>query len=372
MKIGILTFHCANNYGAVLQTYGLQEYLKTLGHDVYVIDYRPNYILKAYPLFDWKWSHIDWKSLSMLLVKDCILYFIRSVLAFPIRMRRRLFFSLFRYKYIRLCSNILSDSNSDFDAFIFGSDQIWNPLITAGGFDINYFAHFPAAKNKRLVSYAGSVGSLQNLKSKECDFISLLSSYTSISVREKSLADLISKLAPEKCAKTVLDPVLLAGRKVFETIASKKTHQKKYLLVFQLAFDDTLTVQRIAERIAQDKKLEIKYLISEKESLKDCSIKSSVSISDFIALFRDASYVITTSYHGTVFAIIFEREFNVVNLNDKINERMTDLLSLLDLKERILTNADSILYNGINYDKVNSILKEKQLTSQSFIKNSLD
>lgn len=372
MKIGILTFHCANNYGAVLQAYGLQEYLKTLGHDVYVIDYRPNYILRAYPLFDWKWSHMDCRSLSMPLLKDYILYFIRSVLAFPIRMRRRLFFSLFRYKYIRFHPDILLDSNSDFDAFIFGSDQIWNPLITAGEFDINYFARFPAAKNKRLISYAASVGSLKNLKSKEYDFVSLLSAYTSISVREKSLADFISKLAPEKNVKTVLDPVLLVGRKVFEAIASKKVRQKKYLLVFQLAFDDTLTVQRIAERVAQDKKLEIKYLISEKESLKDCSIKSSVSISDFIALFRDASYVITTSYHGTVFSIVFEREFNVVNLNDKINERMMDLLSLLDLKGQILTNEDRMLYNDINYDKINGILKEKQLISQSFIKNSLN
>ena len=97
MKIAILTFHCALNYGAIMQTYGLQEYLKKIGHEVYVIDYRPEYLLKPYRIFNWRWS-------LTLSVKRNIFLFIRTILVSLIRLKRKKSFSQFTKKYINLCS----------------------------------------------------------------------------------------------------------------------------------------------------------------------------------------------------------------------------------------------------------------------------
>ncbi len=363
MKIGILTFHCALNYGALMQTYGLQEYLKRMGHEVFVIDYRPKYLLKPYSVFNWRWS-------SAFSVKQNLFFLIRSILVFPIRLKRKKGFSRFINKHIHLCPMDSTNQGARFDAFVFGSDQIWNPIITEG-FDRVYFGQFSASIGKRLVTYAASAGSVEYVKSNEKEFISLLSSYTAISVREKSLADFINKQSGKRRATVVVDPVLLAGRTVFESIALKEKVGNNYLLVFQLSYNDTIfATRRIVNAIAKEKKLEIVELVSFMESLKNNrQIITTASIEHFISLFRDASYVVTTSYHGTIFSILFEKDFTVVD--SFVSERMVSLLSMLDLKERLAKNEKYIILDKIDYRQTNERLEKMRLSSQMFLKQVL-
>lgn len=361
MKIGILTFHCALNYGALMQTYGLQEYLKRAGHEVSVIDYRPDYLLRPYKIFPWRWE-------AALSVVRNLLFLVRAIWVFPIRMKRKKGFARFTEKYIHLCPMNFVDSTSDFDAFVFGSDQIWNPQITKG-FDRIYFGHFPAAKGKRLVVYAASAGNVEHVKSNEKEFLSLLSSYTAISVREKSLADFINKQVEVKQAEVVVDPVLLAGRTVFEAIASKEKAGKGYLLVFQLSYDVTFTTRRIAESIAKARGLEIVELVSSTESLKNRQLVETASPECFVSFFRDASYVVTTSYHGTVFSILFEKNFTVVD--SSASERMANLLSALDLNERLVKNEKDVIFDKIDYRTVNKCLEKMRSVSETFLDRQL-
>lgn len=361
MKIAILTFHCALNYGAIMQTYGLQEYLKKIGHEVYVIDYRPEYLLKPYRIFNWRWS-------LTLSVKRNIFLFIRTILVSLIRLKRKKSFSQFTKKYINLCSLDFSNPESEFDAFIFGSDQIWNPLIT-NGFDNVYFGQFPAVKGKRLVVYAASAGNVEYIKSNKKDFISLLSSYTEISVREKSLADFICKQQEGKQVEVVVDPVLLVGKSIYERIASKEKMQKNYVLVFLLSNDMIFKNRKIAEFIAKAKGLEIVELVSASESLKTSRLIDTASPERFISLFRDASYVVTSSYHGTIFSILFEKDFTVVD--SSASERMVNLLIALDLKERLAKNEEDVIFGKIDYRQTNEHIKKMRLASQNFLEQAL-
>lgn len=363
MKIGILTFHSAVNYGAVLQAYGLQEYLKSLGHDVYLIDYRPLYLSDPYNVFMWNWD----KKLSAI---RNILLLIRNLVVLPIRVLRRYRFKRFVRRFLSISPHlILYDKNSDFDAFIFGSDQIWNPNITRG-LDRIFFGCFPAARNKRLVSYAASAGSIGNIEFVGKDFLSLLSTYTDIGVRERTIANYIHQHSSLLCRVT-LDPVLLAGRAVFDSIALRQSVHRPYLLVFRLLWSTgTTIVDEIAKEIAKKRNLKIVELVS-LESIRNLRSIASASPERFLSLFRYADYIITTSYHGTVFSILFEKDFNVVALDNSI-ERMKCLLSNGDLDDRIIYGeSDNIVSNRVDYDKVNTNLQDLRACSGSFIHQAL-
>lgn len=207
MKIGILTFHYALNFGAVLQAYGLQETLKSMGHDVYVIDYRPDYLINRYKLFNYKW-HTNFS------VCKNLLFIIRNLIVMPQRLIRKQRFESFQKRFINLYPPKFE--TNDFDAYVIGSDQVWNPYIT--GFDKVYLGLGVAAKSKKIVSYAVSVGSVRHLEHVPIEFFSQLGSFTAISVREQSLADYINKRLHQTPIAVTIDPVLLAGRTTFEAI----------------------------------------------------------------------------------------------------------------------------------------------------------
>ena len=151
MKIGILTFHCAHNYGAVLQCYAMQEFLRCKGHDVEVINYRPKYLLEPYKTFKVK-RFLSKKPIR--LSKGVIIEFI----LFPTRLKRFNGFEKFIKNRLSLSEKATCSSISPkYDVYIAGSDQIWNPKITHG-FDSVFFADFPFIKNmKKYISYAASM-----------------------------------------------------------------------------------------------------------------------------------------------------------------------------------------------------------------------
>lgn len=360
MKIGILTFHCADNYGAVLQAYGLQEYLKILGHEVYVIDYRPQYLLKPYRLF-------EWKRYSTQSVIRNLLFLLRAIWAFPIRLKRKKKFSRFRHNWLNLLSADCLGTDSDFDVFVFGSDQIWNPIITKG-LDKVYFGQFPAAKGKRLIAYAASAGSSVNLASCISELQMFIPRFHAISVREKSLSDYIQPIIGNS-VPVVLDPVLLAGRYVYSQISRSKNKRKPYLLSFQLLYNENLS--QVAEKVAREKKLDLIELASFESFMRRGQLTTQ-SIEYFLSLFQNADYIITSSFHGTVFAILFEKDFNTISFDDKQSERMSDLLSSLRLSDRLVLNEQKLVTDSIDYALVNTRLSELRIASQTFIKSTLN
>lgn len=153
MKIGILTFHAAHNYGAVLQVQGLQEFLKMSGHEVEIIDYRPRYLTSVYAAF----------SFPTKLIRHPLraLHLLSRIVQLPTRIKRRRGFEKFISQKLNLSREHFGEAGrvpaEKYDAIIFGSDQIWNPDITHGG-DSVFLGNFPAPAKTLKIAYAASAG----------------------------------------------------------------------------------------------------------------------------------------------------------------------------------------------------------------------
>lgn len=346
MKIGIFTFHCAANYGAVLQAYCLQEVLKNMGHEVYVIDYRPKYLIEPYKAFFYEFNHFN-------SLYSKIKGFIRACLVAPIRWKRNKEFSKFINRRLNLYKLDLNDEINDFDAFVFGSDQIWNPKIT-NGFDKVYLGDFPAAKGKKLIAYAASVGSILNLADGGLDidyFSYRLKCFDKVFVREKSLSEYINKYFKLQ-SEVAYDPVILAGIDVLNNLLTSFSEKScnKYLLLFQLFRNDDIA--KYAKEISCRKCLDMVEFATTAESLFNRKMKQSVSVEKLLLYFKKSSYIITTSFHGTVLSILFNKQFNTVSISKNIDERAVQLLEDIGLSNRLIT-IDSVVPDDVMIDYLN-------------------
>lgn len=171
----------------------------------------------------------------------------------------------------------------------------------------------------------------------------------------------------------VLDPVLLAGVSIFEKIATKKKVDKPYLLLFQLDRNDSVSLY--VEKIAQKMGLQLVEMISWSESIKNRKLKQSLSPEDFLGYFKGASYIITTSFHGTAFSILFRKNFNVISCDVRTDERALSLLQSLGLEKRMCSIDDIFTMSiEIDYSFVDSKLQNLRDSSiyyltQAMIKN---
>lgn len=361
MKIGIVTFHSVHNFGAVLQAYGLQEYLVSKGHDVYIIDYCPEYLKERYKTFSYSRA-VSNRGLSK--YKSII----REILVCPIRKWRAVYFSRFIRKSLRLHSLDSLDSNNDFDAFVFGSDQIWNPLI-CHGFDPMFFGDYKSIKGKRLIAYAPSVGSLKHFDDKQKKkFLEKLIPFHAISCREAEPAKFISQ-GLDRVVPTVLDPTLLAGRDIFEKIATPMDKQKPYLLLFTLGNNDRTSA--IAYNIAKKKGLRVIEIVSYQISIAKRSAKQAVSVNDFLGYIYSAEVVVTSSFHGTAFSILFGRDLYYVPDDSKTGERAANLLQMFGLGNRVWDVNNDMDTISIDYNRVDAILDVERKKSMRFIEQSL-
>lgn len=364
MKIGIFTFHCAINYGAVLQTFALQEYLKKQGHEVYVINYRPDYLINEYKLFSWKWRFNE-------SIRSNIILFIRSLLVMPIKIKRKYMFSRFVNKYLNLFSFNQEKIERGFDVFVFGSDQIWNPLIT-NGLDKIFFGKIPHTDNVLKISYAASAGCVDNLCPYKYEFKNLVLNLNYISVRERSLSNfLLNRFKIE--SEVVVDPVFLLNKKKYMSISLNKQIKKSpYLLVFKLQNSDYVdAINDMANKIASEKGLTIIELSSSSESLKNERSLNSIGISGFISLFMNADYILTTSFHGTAFSLIFEKDFNTVCYNREKSERIIGLLNQLGLQNRFVDGTSVYETGIIDYDTIHKKLCMLKSKSEQFLEKVL-
>lgn len=358
MKIGILTFHCAINYGAVLQAYGLQTFLQFLGHDVYIIDYRPDYLTRSTRAL--RFNEISYKN-AIQYLQD----FLRECMVIPIRIRRNLLFNKFQSKYLCLKELELSSHNCDIDLFILGSDQIWNPALT-NGYDEIFFGKFQAACGKKLISYAASCGSIENIKD-NLSFYNYLKIFSSVSVRESSLKNYIDKEFNNLSVQICLDPVLLAGKEVYNRIADDVTITKDYILLFQLNHDET--VFRNALELSVKYGMELIEITPYTESLKNKYIINGVSPSKLLGYIKNATYIMTSSYHGVVLSILFRKNFNAFLSDKSKSERIVDLLNSLNLSDRITNYVNDI--SPIKYSIMEDNYSKLLQLSRQYIASAL-
>lgn len=352
MKAGILTFHRAVNYGAVLQAYALQKQIELLGHEADIIDYRCAFIEEEVsPFYGFRKKHD--------LVSSC------KQMMF--RMRKNIAFGQFMKKYMQLSrvyhsKDDLCELNAQYDRFITGSDQVWN--YGCSGNDKAFFLDFVSDKKKKN-SYAASFGFEKISKVDPFCYEELLAGYHKMSVREKSAADIVNSqigCMPE----VTLDPTLLLKQDEWKKLVLKRPCKEKYIFVYFIR--EPLHLLKYVDKLAQKTGCKVINAKKSMEFLAKCSPQ------DFLTWFYHAEYVVTNSFHGTVFSIMFEKQFVVELDNGKsVNNRSAELLKLLEVGNREL-QIDEIdrINERIDYQHVKNRLAEERKKSISFISQIME
>ncbi|OPZ93062.1 MAG: Polysaccharide pyruvyl transferase [Firmicutes bacterium ADurb.Bin419] len=361
MKAGILTFHDANNYGAVLQAYGLQETIASFGIDTEIIDYVQPYIIGRY-----RPVRVD---------KTNIAAFLKSILStalhyknFTIKQKK---FDLFRKEFLKISDSkyFKSDSIDGYEVYIAGSDQIWNFKIT--NYDDVFFLKFADGK-ARKISYAASIGH-NNLNEKDLMFLKEhIDCFDYISVREASVIPLLNEMTQKELVN-VFDPSLLLQRNEWNKINPNSFNNKNYIFVYSISASNK--IDEVVNKVSKFYDSEV-YVLTDKLTV---DVKNHIRCRDigpveFIDLISNSKLVITDSFHGTAFSIIFEKNFISVP-NEVGSSRIKDLLKLLNLESRVINEPEEIdgQYTfDIIYEMPRKILESERDKSINFLKNALN
>lgn len=365
-KVGILTEHRARNFGSCLQAYALQNTIDKLGYHAEIVDYRPKVIENSFGIFI-----VD-------LYKQCgnhpvklIKFFINTVVFSPLRIVREIKFFQFRKKKFNLSGTKFETitkhvlSKMKYDAYVCGSDQIWNPKIT-DGLDPVYFA-VPFDGKARKISYAASVG-LSNLQQQEeKTFTEYLSLMDVVTVREESAKDMLQPLT-DKRINRVLDPTLLMEKSDWiKLFADREKPKFRYILVYSLKVDDEMVAY--AKKLSQEKNLSVLFFDLRKRYGKNSISKFTADPVDFLYYLYHAEYIVTNSFHGTVFSVLFEKRFVCVPMAGT-SSRMIDLLDMLDLNNRLLSE-DFDIDAYIDYSHAKEVRNSEKTRSLELLKESL-
>lgn len=361
MKIRTITCHHVYNHGALLQAWALVSYLSKLGHDAKIIDYRPSkfYTLSVNnPKFDF--IPIRW------------LYLIAKFPSWLLSLRRKGAFDLFYQKYLRhfttpntfISKTELENNPPAADLYIAGSDQIWNTEL-GNGKDSSFYLNF-GSKDIKRISYAASYAT-KSISNEWFDFVkSHLSNFDSISVRENSGVDITVSLGFD--AYKVVDPVLLISKDEWETNFNLHLGtSESYILVYDCEKSEDIKI--VAKRYAAMFKIKIYSIGSQKLDYADKNFINN-GPEDFVALIKNAKCVVSNSFHGSVFSMIFNKDFFVVNRTDGLNTRMSELLNDYNLHDRLIDKSvsDSALTANIDFAPVHKLLKQRICESKNWLK----
>lgn len=358
MKAGVLTFHWSNNYGAVLQTFAMIQYLKSQEIDAHVVNYVPQYPRKKVSLE----NKIKDMLLKILLLPD------RKDIALQ---KER--FAQFRRDFFSMTERCDRDGVSGLalDAVICGSDQIWNPNLTGGALEPMYFGDFPSEARK--IAYAASIGE-KNIREQDREqFTAYLKNFHSISVREEQIVPQIFELTDTPVVN-VVDPTLLLEQSAYSDIAAERMIQEPYILIYQNSRNDR--VYEIAKQLAEEKHMKV-VEVGYRRQFPDPGVKmiECAGPREFLSLYKFADFVVTNTFHGTVFAVQFEKQFISIPLKGR-ESRVENLAEKLGLTDRLVSNptaeqVQDLLRNEIDYRDVLEKLCAQRKDSCEFIKKSL-
>lgn len=350
MKVGIITFHNGSNYGAALQCFALQEAEKKIGNQVVIINYNNRFISKGLKRIRFDLSIIG------------LYYFFLDLIHFKSNGIKIAHFKEFFKKYYNLTplmnANELKVYKEFFDIGISGSDQIWNPLLDKKVDDI-YFLNFGNFAYK--MSYASSFGNYKFDKEKQNILIKkYLLSYSKISTREKSkqLESLIGKTIQNVC-----DPTLLLNKEEWASRLDIRVQNNDYLLIYALSdFDNVINIARV---ISQKKHLNMIFIGQTIYKYNDLKFITDAGPKEFVTLFYNANYIVTNSFHGTVFSINFQKQFVSVK-HPKSPERTLHILKAIHLDSRLVSPNTKDIRDMEQEEMLLAIRELENLRKESF------
>jgi len=364
LKVGILTFNFALNYGSLLQSYAMQEILKSMGYDAYIVDL--DELNKENRL------SVKAKLRKILVETSSRFGFIPVIRDRNNKVKK---FQNFRkrFHFTSKCNDIdsLQAIADEFDALIVGSDQVWNPGLQ----DFTYLFMLPVNGVKKI-GYSISLG---KAKEEELDeFKKDIRDFDSISVREADIKDVVERLSGKNVSVT-LDPTLILDKTVWTKLAEESAIElnRPYLLCFLFGKNREFNKEKYAfvNCVAKKKGIDIIYLNHGynrysfgNNAYCDCGIE------DFLKLFINADAIVTDSFHGTVFSIVFEKEFYSIVDGTSSDRRKQDLLAAAGIDTRIVdvsSNNLTVDDMNIDYSLVSKRLELMKDESIGFLKSRI-
>jgi hypothetical protein len=370
MRIGILTFHFVSNYGAVLQAYALRQALLQLGHDARFIDYQPEYMTSGGSL--------------RLPVSRSALRVNAQILAIRIAHLRARYltrldegFERFRTQHLPTLPQTVRDHGTlgsvmgSVDVIVCGSDQIWNPPLRHG-VDLAYFATM-APPHVRRVAYAASFGRDDIEPDHHPVIRQGLQGLHAVGVREQGALGLVSRIG-DVTATLVPDPTLLVSDydAVIESGDSTRT-------LFMYALRGESHSRRVARRLAARRGLRVRTPFNPLQPRLRSASTPVLSPGEWLGAIRDAEWVVTNSFHGTVFSILFRRPFVALGLPGAkagLSSRVTSLLGQLGLLERFMPADDTrephaVIEAPIDWDAVDRSVGSLRQDGVAFLRTAL-
>lgn len=366
MKIKTITCHDVYNYGASLQAYALMKYLQSQGHDVEIIDYKPDYLSQRYNIW----------SISVRFSQNTLLKIVYYLIKIPQRLivdsSRKKAFDKFTKSYLSRTQKTyhtneeLKANIPQAEIYLAGSDQIWNSMYPNGKDPAFYLDFAPKASVK--ASYAASF----SVKYIEEGYAELVSSWIQqldyISVRESSGMTILQSIGIMR-GMQVMDPVFLLPLDEWNKLAafSNVTMQGKYILIYD--FENNPELECFTKELSRKTGYRIVSIKDYRKQKYADKCVNNAGPREFIELINNCEIFVSNSFHGTAFSIIYNKEFYVFNrIHQEVNSRMIDLLSSLNLNDRLIDKDKKQDFSEkINYAEVNILLKREVLVAKSYL-----
>lgn len=367
-KVGIITIHKSHNYGAILQAFATQQIFNSIGCQAQFIDYETTE------------SKQDKLFLRFDLSVNAIKHNIRNILHPLLFLKRRNNFQKFINNHLNISkeqydsNNIEQLKNSDYDVIVTGSDQTFN-LILKGecGERVPYLLPFEFSGKK--VSFSSSLGdNVDKFTSEHKDILKrYLSDYDALSVREKSGADFIESLIGKRPQET-FDPTLSLTRNDWDLVASQEKNKNGKYILFYTVVSAPWVVEYV-KKISEKTGLKVLAAHPQNQFEIGCKFKRVCygGPAEFINYIKNAEYVITTSFHATVFSLMYKKPFVSLVLSNK--SRIHGILNNAELEHRLIMREDSkiqILEDTSDLKQVNKFLTDAQETNIDFLRKSLE
>ncbi len=367
--IGIVSLPLHTNYGGILQAYALQTVLERLGH-------RPE-VIKAE---GWTRTSLPWNLAPFVIAKRIIRKYVlhQDILVFEERQKKKIehYTAKFVKRYIHLyrVKDFTSlGSQTHFDAYVVGSDQVWRPLYFMSNIT-EAFLQFTGKQNVTRIAYAPSFGvdSWEYTKEETKECARLLQKFNAVSVRESSGLDLCRKHLGRRDVQWVLDPTMLLDVDDYRHLYLEAHTPKSNGTLMTYVLDDTPETQRLIHRLSAMLNLKVFSTNSRCEN-EAAPLRERIQppVEQWLRGFYDAEFVVTDSFHACVFSILFRKQFVVVANNSRGNARIDSLLTLFGIEDRKVSADLFVMLPPINYDDVYDKLNKLRRESLDFLKQAL-
>lgn len=364
MKVAAITRHAITNYGSLLQAIATQQVINNLGHSCEIIDYireDESYYQHEKTILKRKenWSNSSLKKALYLAIRQ------------PESIAAGKKFENAQKKYLKLTARYttakeLKENPPIADVYMTGSDQVWGP-VENGSYDDCYCLSFSEGKK---IAYAASFGHTEMTDELSEYYKKWLSKYRHIAVREDSACGILNDLGID--AEQVLDPTLLLDASYWNQYL-KPIKYKEYVLVYQLHNDKKLS--QYAKKVAREKGLPlVRVSTSFHQIVRSGRFIWCPEIGEFLSYIKNAECMITDSFHGTAFAILFNTPFVEVLPNNNTGTRNISILKLTGLSDRILKDDRDVekAMEMIDFSFVNDVLKKERMCSLQILKKMIE